>query len=152
MQYFFKHEKLTGCFIKLKILFLSKVVIIAKKKTCHNDLILNDLNFNLIIKQCVVPVKYCFMRLNLTENCQKLQGSPVNFTLLFDSPIQVIGKCFVTLVYRTFLFDLQENAIERKNDQPLQRKALHKLLFSIQHLVLRVELLVYILFGFQGPH
>ena len=28
------------------------------------------------------------------------------YALLFDSPIQVIGKCFVTLVYRTFLFDL----------------------------------------------
>ena len=26
--------------------------------------------------------------------------------LLFDSPIQIIGKCFVTLVYRTFPFGL----------------------------------------------
>ena len=45
---FFKHEKLTGCFIKLKIFF--KSFHYSRKKTCHNDLILNDLNFNLIIK------------------------------------------------------------------------------------------------------
>ena len=30
----------------------------------------------------------------------------VSTTLLFDSPIQIIGKCFVTLVYRTFPFGL----------------------------------------------